>query len=46
MLTQTLDTARLGVIGLGYVGLPVAVDAGRSRQYEGVRRACALASRK
>ncbi|MDQ0304628.1 Vi polysaccharide biosynthesis UDP-N-acetylglucosamine C-6 dehydrogenase TviB [Ancylobacter polymorphus] len=29
MLTQTLDTARLGVIGLGYVGLPVAVEFGK-----------------
>lgn len=29
MLTQTLDTARLGVIGLGYVGLPVAVAFGK-----------------
>lgn len=29
MLTQTLDTVRLGVIGLGYVGLPVAVAFGK-----------------
>lgn len=29
MLVQTVENARLAVIGLGYVGLPVAVEFGK-----------------
>lgn len=48
MLGLTLDDARIGVIGLGYVGLPLAVEFGKGRSVVGFdsnpARIAALAS--
>ena len=33
--TQSLSSTRIGVIGLGYVGLPLAVEFGKKRDVMG-----------
>ena len=35
MLSHSLETSRLAVIGLGYVGLPLAVEFGKHRPVVG-----------